>query len=93
VTIPFNPINLRSRLSTSGTTEIVSALGFQALEAGDLHRFVSCTGDEATTEAVWTLAREIQEQMKEQDGWQDDVARASPMVMKTLAEKVFTHPP
>jgi hypothetical protein len=93
VTLPLNPVNLRSRLSTNGTAEIVSALGFNALEALDLHRFVSCTGDEATLEAVWTLAREIQAQIAEQDAWQDDVARSSPSVMKTLADSIFTHPP
>jgi hypothetical protein len=57
VILPFNPVNLRPRLSTIGPAEIVSATGFNVLEAAGLHRFVTCTGDEATLEAVWTIAK------------------------------------
>ena len=93
VTLPFNPVNLRSRLSTNPPTEIVSALGFNIIDAADLQRFVTCTGDEATLEAVWTIAREIQAKMAKQDEWQDDIARTAPIVMKTLAENIFACPP
>jgi hypothetical protein len=93
VTLPYNPVNLRSRLSTNGAAEIVSALGFNTLEASDLLRFGSCTEDKATLEAVWTLAREIQAQITEQDEWHVDAARSAPIVMKTLAENIFAHPP
>jgi hypothetical protein len=93
VTFPFNPVNLRPRLSTNPPTEIVSALGFNVIDAADLQRFVTCTGDEATLEAVWTIAREIQAKMAKQDEWQDDVARTAPVVMKTLAENIFACPP
>jgi len=93
ITFLFNPVNLRSRLSTNPPTEIVSALGFNAIEAADLQRFVKCTGDEATLEAVWTIAKEIQAHVAKQDEWQDDVARTAPVVIKTLAESVFARPP
>jgi hypothetical protein len=95
VTLPYNPVNLRSRFSTNGPAEIVSALGFNTIAVSDLLRFGSCAEDEAALEAVWTIAGpgEIQVQMTEQDQWQDDVARTAPIIMKTLAENIFLHPP
>lgn len=93
VSIPYNPVNLRPRISTIGSAELVSALGFNALEALNLLRFrSSIDGDKETLEAIWMLAQEIQAQLTEQELWHDDAVRCAPIVLKTLGE-FFTHPP
>lgn len=45
VTLSYNPVNLRPRISTKGAVEIVSALGFNALHASNLLRFDPARGD------------------------------------------------
>lgn len=95
VTKPYNPCNLLSHLSTNGHAKLVGASGFNVIDAVDLSRFMSCIhgGDRETLDAVWTLAREVQAQMSEQDAWQKDSARFAPTVMKALAEFIFNNPP
>lgn len=94
VTLPYNPINLRPWLSTNGAAEIVSALGFNTLDAPNLLRFnYALKGDRETMHAVWTLAEELQTQIDEQNAWHANAARTAPIVMKTLAEAIFMNPP
>lgn len=87
VSFPFCPINLRPCISTLGRAELVSALGFIALEALDLGRFRGAAvgrNDEELLEAVWTLAREIQAQLTESEPWREDAVRSVPIVLKAL---------
>ncbi|KAF7972386.1 hypothetical protein HWV62_18104 [Athelia sp. TMB] len=103
ITIPFNPVNLRPRLSVlpPHEVEIVSALGFTALEAADLQRFSSLASsspspgadDDEVRRAVLTLAREVQAQSDAQAGAQADVARYAPLAVRVLGESMFQNPP
>ncbi|KAF7982892.1 hypothetical protein HWV62_25144 [Athelia sp. TMB] len=95
VAAPFNPVNLRPRLATRGRAELVSALGFGALEACDLGRFRAAAvggGDRGLARAVWTLAGEIQAQLAEQEAWHDDAVRYAPGALQVLG-KFFADPP
>lgn len=89
----LNPVNLRSRLSKNGASEIVSSLGFDSLEVDDLLKYYPMKDDKETTAAVWAIAKDIQEQMISQRPWKDDVSKVSPILMKTLAESMFANPP
>ncbi|KAF7973748.1 hypothetical protein HWV62_14332 [Athelia sp. TMB] len=91
VSMPVNPVNLRAQLSVLAphAVEIVSAIGFKALEARDLLRFANAD----TRRAVYALAREVQAQSDAQEGWVGDVARCAPAAMKMLGEYIFAHPP
>ncbi|KAF7978270.1 hypothetical protein HWV62_1108 [Athelia sp. TMB] len=103
ITIPFNPVNLRPLLSVLPPhgVEIVSALGFTALEAADLQRFFSLASsspspadeDEEVRRAVLTLAREVQAQSDAQAGAQVDVARYAPLAVRVLGASMFQNPP
>lgn len=104
VTLPYSAVNLRPLLSTRGEggTELVSALGFNTLDARDLMRFRSiaiCSRiqesnrsrregerERETVEAVWTLAREIQAQLTEQAEWHGDFVKCAPVVLGTVVE-------
>ncbi|KAF7982891.1 hypothetical protein HWV62_25142 [Athelia sp. TMB] len=95
VIAPFSPVNLRPRIATRGRAELVSALGFGALEASDLGRFreaVVSGGDFGLVQAVWTLASEIQAQLTEQEPWHDDAVRYAPPALQTFA-KFYGNPP
>ncbi|KAF7973749.1 hypothetical protein HWV62_14334 [Athelia sp. TMB] len=95
VVAPFTPVNLRARLATRGRAELVSALGFGALEARDLGRFRAAVvegGDVGLVGAVWTLAGEIQAQLAEQESWHDDAVRYAPGALQALG-KFFADPP
>ena len=97
--MPVNPVNLRPLLSVlpPNKVEIVSAIGFKALEATNLLRFARTpdakTEDTEVRRAVYQLAREVQAQSDEQEGWLGDVARYAPAVMKMLGEYMFMNPP
>ncbi|KAF7980081.1 hypothetical protein HWV62_39880 [Athelia sp. TMB] len=89
VTLPFNAVDLRRLLSTPGQTELVSALGFNTLDARDLMRF-RAAGEESACErvildAVWTLAGEIQAQLIEQSKWDKDFVKSAPVLLGTVA--------
>ena len=95
VIAPFNPINLRPRIATRERAELVSALGFGALEACDLGRFrapVVDGGDCGIVQAVWTLASEIQVQLTEQEPLQADVVRYAPAALQVLGG-FYANPP
>ena len=96
VTLPFNAVDLRRLLSTLGQTELVSALGFNTLDARDLMRF-RAAGEEGASErvildAVWTLAREIQVQLNEQAEWDTDFVKSAPAVLGTIATWLKNEP-
>lgn len=54
ITMPFNPVNLRPLLSVlpPNEVEIVSAIGFKALEAADLLRFSRAANENASAGEV-----------------------------------------
>ncbi|KAF7976639.1 hypothetical protein HWV62_5955 [Athelia sp. TMB] len=108
ITLSYNAVNLRPTLSTQITEgaggvpekrELVSAIGFNTLDARDLMRFRSVGGDNAgvsdreTLDAIWTLAREIQAQLTEQAAWDKDITRCVPAVLGVLAGSLKTLPP
>lgn len=102
ITMPFNPVNLRPLLSVlpPNQVEIVSAIGFKALEATNLLRFGDSVkngagprSDAEVRRAVLTLAREVQVQSDAQEAGQGDAARFAPLAMKILGEAMFLSPP
>lgn len=108
ITLSYNAVNLRPSLSTHTTEgaggmpekrELVSAIGFNTLDAKDLMRFRSIGGDNPgvsdreTLDAIWTLAQEIQSQLTEQAAWDKDFTRCAPAVLGVLAGSLKTLPP
>lgn len=102
ITLPFSPVNLRALLSVlpPNQAEIVSAIGFKALEATNLLRFGDAVNnghgpksDAEVRRAALTLAREVQVQSDAQEAMQGDTARFAPLAMKMLGEAMFSNPP
>lgn len=88
VTWPCNAVNLRRILNTLGQAELVSALGFNAIDARDLMRFAAVGAEDASEreilDAIWTLAQEIQEQLTMQAQWDKDFVKCAPIMLQTL---------
>ncbi|KAF7976160.1 hypothetical protein HWV62_7481 [Athelia sp. TMB] len=98
ITLPYNAVNLRPLLSTTNTKdarELVSAIGFNTIDAHDLARFRSAaTGsDQDILDAIWALARETQAQLVEQAAWDAQFVKCAPVVIGTLAGALKTIPP
>ncbi|KZP13013.1 hypothetical protein FIBSPDRAFT_1049718 [Athelia psychrophila] len=97
ITLPYNAVSLRRNLSTLGQTELVSALGFNTLDARDLMRF-KAAGDKGASnqvilDAIWTLAREIQVQLTAQAEWDKDFVKCAPVMLQTLGALFKDAPP
>ena len=96
----LSPVNLRDRGILLQDRGVPTALGFIVVVPRDLARFV---GDERAhkpaTEDIWTLARELNEQMKEQQdevpryaqwGGRDMMSFASPESLQLMATYVLS---
>lgn len=64
VPLTFTPVNLRRKGLITRDDDVLSALGLNVLLASNLERFVGSDSHED----VWTIAREICEQMDNQQG-------------------------
>ena len=90
IALPHNPINLRPILSKNDSPEIVSALGFNSLEVNDLLKYYPVKDDKETISAIWSIAKDLQEQMVMQKPWKYDTSKSAPFVIKTLIETVIS---
>ena len=65
VPVIFTPVNLRYKNIITRNEDVLSALGYNVLVAGDLSRFTGGSPRDATS-AIWILAREVRTQMDKQ---------------------------